>query len=515
MNQAFLSSSPPVYDPLPAAAVERLGRIMQASSDGDLGQPWAWGPHAEGVRFALLGTYQELRELAVRLGQERRITAPLSTAQHALGQYHAAYRDLLALLTGVDDDLVARRPLPNEWSVRETLSHIVRAERGFFTLVHYGLRRQRENSTLPERLPEGEVERLLEQADLFQNLLRDGDLHEIMSYYGALHGRILGEFAGITDQEIRGPSLWWEDIRYPMQHRLHRFDAHLRQHTAQIGMALAALGHEETEARRLLRLVYSALAEVEALLIGTPDLAVKEREMLADTIQARSIEIDDRLQQIWRLQTAVVEGDTQTVSEILSYHPILADALDDSGLPLILSAVYRGQPAAAAIFEEKGAELSIFEAAALGNLAVVQREAEAWPEDVTAYGRDGFTALQLACYFGHEAIARWLVDQGAEVSAVSRNNQALQAIHAAVANNSLSLTHLLLANGADVNARQNGGFTALHAAAQNGNEELVALLLASGADASLAGDQGETAVSLARAAGHVGLAERIEQEMTK
>jgi uncharacterized damage-inducible protein DinB len=515
MNQGFFSFSPSVFDPLPATAVERLARIMQAMSDGDLGQPWAWGPHAEGVRFALLGTYQELRELAVRLGQERRITAPLSTAQHVLGQYHAAYRDLLAHLIGVDDDLAARRPRPNDWSVRETLGHIVRTERGFYTLVHYGLRRQREDDMLPERLPEGEVERQLESADSFQNLLKNGDLHEIMAYYGALHGRILGEFAGMTDQELRGPSLWWEDIRFPLQHRLHRFDAHLRQHTGQIEMALAALGQEATESRRLLRIVYTALAEVEALLIGAPDLAVTEREALAETIQARSIEIDDRLQQIWRLQTAVFEGDTQTVSEILSYHPALADTLDDSGLPLILSAVYRGQPAVAAIFEEKGAELSIFEAAALGNLAVVQREAQAWPEDVTAYGLDGFTALQLACYFGQEAIARWLVEQGAEVSAVSRNDQALQAIHAAVANNSLPLCRLLLENDADANARQNGGFTPLHAAAQNGNEELVVLLLASGADASLAGDQGETAVSLARAAGHGKVAERIEQEMAK
>ena len=90
MNQKSPSPSLTNNDLGLLTSVNKLAGEMQNLSDADLDQRWAWGPHAEGVRFALLGTYQELRELAVRLAEERRLSRPVTTAQHALAQYHAA-----------------------------------------------------------------------------------------------------------------------------------------------------------------------------------------------------------------------------------------------------------------------------------------------------------------------------------------------------------------------------------------------------------------------------------------
>lgn len=75
-------------------------------------------------------------------------------------------------------------------------------------------------------------------------------------------------------------------------------------------------------------------------------------------------------------------------------------------------------------------------------------------------------------------MARWLVEKGADVSAVSRNGQGIQPLHAAAAGDHLAIARLLLAAGADANAPQPDGFRPLDAARQNENAELVELLLA-------------------------------------
>jgi ankyrin repeat protein len=111
---------------------------------------------------------------------------------------------------------------------------------------------------------------------------------------------------------------------------------------------------------------------------------------------------------------------------------------------------------------------------------------------VDLWSPDGFTALHLAAFFGHEDVAAELLRRGADVSAASRNPLRVQPLHSAAAGNHTGIVRLLLEHGADPNARQQGGFTPIHAAAQNGNEELYALLVAHGADEEATTDDGRT-----------------------
>jgi hypothetical protein len=73
--------------------------------------------------------------------------------------------------------------------------------------------------------------------------------------------------------------------------RLHRFDSHVRQHVIQVDKTIAALGQSPNEAKRLVRLIYAALADVNAALIGAWDVAEGSRHELAQTIRARAEEI--------------------------------------------------------------------------------------------------------------------------------------------------------------------------------------------------------------------------------
>ena len=61
-----------MINPSLARAVERFANLTQDVTDSDLDREWAWGAYeSEGIRFAFFRTYEELRELAVRMVAER------------------------------------------------------------------------------------------------------------------------------------------------------------------------------------------------------------------------------------------------------------------------------------------------------------------------------------------------------------------------------------------------------------------------------------------------------------
>jgi ankyrin repeat protein len=129
---------------------------------------------------------------------------------------------------------------------------------------------------------------------------------------------------------------------------------------------------------------------------------------------------------------------------------------------------------------------------------------------IDSFSGDGFTPLALACFFGHEEAATWLVNQGASVTLAADNKMGVAPIHAATGGRHTSLLRMLVENGADVNARQQQGFTALHAAAQNGDSEAVRLLLDHGADRELRADSNQTPLDLALQRGLGEIVELLE-----
>ena len=157
----------------------------------------------------------------------------------------------------------------------------------------------------------------------------------------------------------------------------------------------------------------------------------------------------------------------------------------------LLQALYQGNRARAEALLAENPELTIFEAAAVGRTERVRELLHEDPSLANAFGDDGFHPLGLACFFGHLDTARVLLEQGAEVDALSRNDRIqTAAIHAAAASNEegtdeatrYDLVTLVLDHGADPNLPQGGGFRAIDAARQNGDAKVEQLLRERGAD---------------------------------
>jgi hypothetical protein len=274
------------------SAVEQFASVTVQIDDAGLERAWEWQSYDEGIRFAFFRTYEELRELAARLAAQRcRQGPPPSTAQHALGQYHAAYLDLQAVLLGLNNEQLALQPAPGEWSVIQILPHIIEATGGFFANIVFALERGRSNQGTPPVRMTKEDRVKFWAGDPFYQVLDSTDAGEIISYHDSFHQRILRELAGIQEQELAIPSWWWEDEPYTLEFRLHRFDSHLRQHTVQAEKTLAMLGFAPNEAKRLLRWIYNALAEVENTQIGAWDFGADQRQQAAAQIAARAEEI--------------------------------------------------------------------------------------------------------------------------------------------------------------------------------------------------------------------------------
>jgi ankyrin repeat protein len=154
----------------------------------------------------------------------------------------------------------------------------------------------------------------------------------------------------------------------------------------------------------------------------------------------------------------------------------------------LLEALYRGQAERVGELLAEDPQLTVHEAAALGRTERVRELLDEQADRANEFGDDGFHPLGLACFFGHVDAARLLLERGADVNALSKNEHIqTAAIHAAAAAEGkdeqvrYELVRLALDHGADPNLPQGGGFRAIDAARMNGDRSVEELLLERGA----------------------------------
>ena len=220
-----------------------------ALDEGALSRPWSWRDGRMDVRYALYRTLEDAQEAHVRIaaGQHPESRRILALAQRAFG-------DLRGLLSGLPTDLLDTSPREGEWPIRETLRHMLSVEQRYAVQTRYALDRAESD---PVRIPD---DRLPAAAQV-----------DVTGSVGAILGRI-GEARAETNRllgdvgpaAMTRPTVWVHygiDVRF----RLHRFAAHVTEHTVQCEKTLIALGWGQTEGRRIVRHVAAAIGEIEGL----------------------------------------------------------------------------------------------------------------------------------------------------------------------------------------------------------------------------------------------------------
>ena len=194
---------------------------------------------------------------------------------------------------------------------------------------------------------------------------------------------------------------------------------------------------------------------------------------------------------------AATGGDVAKVQEMLRRDPGLARAKDENGVSVIMKASYYGKKDVVAALLATGAPLDVFEAAATGQTTRLADLIAKDPSLVNAYSPDGFTPLGFGVFFGQPEVVKALLDAGADVNLPSRESMKVTPLASAAAAKQTEIARLLIARGANVNARAAGGHIPLHEASANGDVELVKLLIERGADINAKTDDGKTPLDFA------------------
>lgn len=180
------------------------------------------------------------------------------------------------------DEELDREPAPGQWPIREALRHMVGAEYGFSAAV--GLAMDAHARGEPLREPtDDEFAKAKAMPRPIAELVR-GDRRAVANDVCEAHRRALTAMSRVTDRDLERPAMFW-DGEMPLRFRLHRFEAHLRQHTIQVEKTLLGIGHPATEAERLVRLIHNALADVESATVG--GMGEAERAQAGASIAAR------------------------------------------------------------------------------------------------------------------------------------------------------------------------------------------------------------------------------------
>ena len=246
-------------------AIETLRSIPDAS----LAKPWAWiGGSEEEVRY---GFYRiaESFELAGIDATDAMANAgkPRGRAADIIAPATAARWDLQGLLIGLDDAVWDADPGGDEWTVRQTVAHVIESQRyygvgsAWWQDQGYAV----DDPKLPPGTPDAVYEGLPdEEAE------GAGSPAEVRDRLDTVLDRAADRLAGLPAERLRTGSRW-SGFAVDIGFRLGRWSSHMREHTVQVEKTLAMLDSNPSEVDRLVRVVLGAWGRAEQTVYGAVD----------------------------------------------------------------------------------------------------------------------------------------------------------------------------------------------------------------------------------------------------
>ena len=137
---------------------------------------------------------------------------------------------------------------------------------------------------------------------------------------------------------------------------------------------------------------------------------------------------------------------------------------------------------------------TVFDVARKGTMSEIKAVYDKDKSVVNAIDEKGSSMLILACYRGNHDVAKFLIENGADLNYVSVNGTALMAC---VFKSEFELVDELISKKTNVDLTDGNGMTALMLAVQFTNVEMVQKLVSAGANKALKCKQDKTAFEYA------------------
>jgi len=222
---------------------------MAVLTDEQMAMPWKW--RDQGALLEVRDAFH--RSLEAEFAQAtavRELPVDETAAAYLLAQRAAG--DLCGLLAGLPDEILGRQPAVGEWSLRETMRHVIETEAHFRIKTLWAIDRSAEDPIEPP-------------AELHPSAPDvSGDAASWIAMLLEQRAITDAEFVRVTSDDLVKPSTWSGhpvDARF----RLHRPASHLVEHTNQCEKVLHAIGQDPGEARQLVRAIWAARGGHERL----------------------------------------------------------------------------------------------------------------------------------------------------------------------------------------------------------------------------------------------------------
>ena len=174
------------------------------------------------------------------------------------GAGRTARWSLKGLLAGLDDSVLDKDPGNEEWTVRQTLAHIVSGQRGYAWYTAWWVDRRELSSAgdFPPRASDDDFVIPEEEEE------GRGTLAQIRQRFDDVVDLTLPVFGTLDEDEMASPARW-SGLAVDARFRMVRWASHIREHTIQVEKTLGFLGRPITEVDRLVRLVADEYGRLE------------------------------------------------------------------------------------------------------------------------------------------------------------------------------------------------------------------------------------------------------------
>jgi hypothetical protein len=264
------------------AALDTAAHEYLGVPDGSLEHAWSWDGHPSDVRYGLFRGIEAVEAATAEIAAILAATGSRrSNAARRIAAATAARWDIHGRLVSLHEGSLDTVAKDGEWTLRETLGHIVGGQRGYVAFTGWHWTRNNPEKPTPEELEQVERESALPE----ETAEGAGSIAEIRARLDDALDRGGAHFAGFTDEDLARPARS-AGIPVTVGFRVGRWSSHLMEHAIQLDKTLAWLDHRPTEVERIVAELYRAWGRLETEIFPIEPAALAATDGAGRTVES-------------------------------------------------------------------------------------------------------------------------------------------------------------------------------------------------------------------------------------